>query len=71
MTTDEICEKLDIAFHVFMGALAGFVLCLVIIANSTPVPGYEQGVLDHADGKAVVDTLSNGQRVVTKLEAKP
>lgn len=71
MTTDEIYEKLDHAATFIFGALAGFVLCLVIIANSTPVPGYEQGVLDHADGKAVVDTLSNGQRVVTKLEAKP
>lgn len=70
MNTDTIYEKLDQVSTFLFGGLAGFILCLVIIAKITPVPGYEQGVFDHADGKAAVDTLSDGRRVVTKLEAK-
>ena len=31
---------------------------------------YDAGVIDHAEGRAVVDTLSNGQKVVTRVEAK-
>lgn len=49
-----------------VGFVFGAVLCGVFFHGV----GYELGVKDHANGKAVIDTLSNGDTVITKVEKK-
>lgn len=59
--------KSDTEVPMFMvGVLLGAVISGVVCYEF----GYKIGVREHADGRAVVDTLSNGSKVVTKVEKK-
>lgn len=46
---------------------AGLIIALVARENK----GFEKGVRAHAEHSAVIDTLSNGETVIIRIEPKP